>query len=86
MAENPVDDLAVQLPGRMLALEVLFTLLLRRVAVASAKSVLREAADVIDQIESDITKEKSSDYQLAMFEAARESVQKIAREALPTDG
>lgn len=83
MTDNPVDDLATQLPGRMLAIEVLFTLLLRRIAVASARDVLKEAADVIDAIETEISKQASSQYQIAVFEVARQTLEKITREALP---
>lgn len=83
--ERPLDALNVQLPGRILTLEVLMVLLLRQ--KPGAMKLLREAGDILDSIESNInatlmggTDDNARKYQLLVFEAAREQLLKIEGE------
>ncbi len=79
---NPVDDLTVQLPGRLLALEMLVSLLLRRKGGLS--KLLIEADQMLGQIEVARHAEADDpdgDRVTTMFAIARESLDKIGATA-----
>lgn len=80
--ELPIDDLAVQLPGRLLAVEIVLTLLLRR--KTDAARILAGAETILSTIEADEMHrgpEQSKGYALNYFAAARMSLDKMAEEA-----
>lgn len=83
MEGNPLDELNSQLPGRLIAVEVLLTLLLRK--KADAAKILREADGIVTLYESEVTRDGlgvENDYALKMFNAARESLEAIGRNVL----
>ncbi|MFM9500920.1 hypothetical protein ACKI1Q_46060, partial [Streptomyces galilaeus] len=52
MSENPFDQLSAQLPGRILTLEILVTLLLRR--KSDAVKILRETEAILLGLEASL--------------------------------
>jgi len=78
-AAHPFDHYADQLAGRLLTLEALVTLLLRE--TASGPGLLAAAGDRLAQLESVAAGPNPSaetrDQVLHMFEAARESLDRI---------
>jgi hypothetical protein len=79
---NPFDDLETHIPGRLLAVEGLLTLILRqRTGVAKLAA---QAEAIVDSIETAlITKADvpASPHQLATFKVARAALDKISTEA-----
>lgn len=83
MAEpGPLDELNVQLPGRMLALEIVVTLLLRQKANPRA---IMQAADerltALEALEIPLAETRGSDYALKLFAAARENLDTMAAQS-----
>ncbi len=76
---NPLDTLSSQSRGRLLTLEVLVTLLLSK--RSNAEKLLREADEILVAIEASLG--EAGDETIVMFEAARQSLAKIDREARP---
>ncbi|MDP3407261.1 hypothetical protein [Bosea sp. (in: a-proteobacteria)] len=77
---NPMDDIEVQVPGRLLALEILVTLLLRE--KANSRKLLAEAERHLAKVEAEALTELSPETReraLQMFEAARTSFDVINR-------
>ncbi|WP_371346246.1 hypothetical protein [Ancylobacter sp. IITR112] len=80
-AGNPLNELNVQLPGRLMTLEILVTLLLRE--KAGSGRMLAQARQALSHIEAEIlrtTPPGELDYPFAIFAAARAAVDKIAAE------
>ncbi len=79
---NPLDDLRVQLPGRLITLEVLVTLLIAEKATAGR--ILRDADQTLALYESEIVGKRTGDdvtYAMKMFEASRAALDMIGRNA-----
>ena len=77
-----LDDLSVRLPGRLLTLEIVLTLLLRE--RAGADRLLAEADAILAKIEAEVYAPGVSEtdgYAPKMFAAARETLDQIAHEA-----
>lgn len=76
---NPPNDLGMQIPGRLIAIEVLLTHLLRQ--NSSARKLLDEAMSTINTMEGTVIRKSSgatSAYQIAVFKVARASLRNIA--------
>jgi len=83
MEANPLDELGSQLPGRLIAVEVLLVLLLRK--KPDAVKMLREADGIVTLLESEVTRDglgREGDYALKIFNAARESLENIGGQVL----
>jgi hypothetical protein len=82
MEESPFDQLNIHLPGRMLVAEILLTLLLRR--SSKAGQMLKQADDRLGQLEAALMEQGAhSDYALAVFAAARETLDEFVRNVGP---
>lgn len=85
---SPLDELAVQLPGRALATEIVVTLLLRQ--RADAAEILAQAEVILSEYETHILADPETtrpEYALEMFAAGREQLDGYARNAVPaSDG
>lgn len=82
MEESPLDQLNVQLPGRMLVAEIVLTLLLRR--HSKAGQMLKQADDRLSQLEAVLLQQDAhTDYALAVFAAARETLDEFVRNIGP---
>lgn len=81
--QNPMDQLNVQLPGRLLVVEVLLTLLLR--GLSRKRHILRDADGIIAHLETEVLKttpQETTRYAMEVFTAARFNLDKLAQEAL----
>jgi hypothetical protein len=81
-AEDPLDQLNVQLPGRMLAVEIVLVLLLRQKSnvgrlMASADEILT----LLETNEFNTGPAATANYALHVFAAARQSLDKLSAEA-----
>lgn len=79
---SPLDDLGVQLPGRIMALEIVTVLMMRQ--KANAGRLLHEADEILTILENREMKSNppgARGYALNVFTAARLSLDKIAAEA-----
>lgn len=77
---NPLDEYKVQLPGRLLALELVVTALLRRRSDPAA--IMREASELLTHVESELTREGigvEDDLALKIFAAAHASIETFER-------
>jgi hypothetical protein len=82
MEESPLDQLNVQLPGRMLVAEIILTLLLRK--HSKAGQMLKQADDRLSQLEAALMQQGAhTDYALAVFAAARETLDEFVRNVGP---
>lgn len=80
---NPLDELNVQLPGRLTTVEILLTLLLRE--KSGARKLFVEADAILAAYESAVTADglgADDAYALKLFEAARQSLDAIRTRAL----
>ncbi|XUM25087.1 hypothetical protein ACRAVF_34030 (plasmid) [Bradyrhizobium oligotrophicum S58] len=85
MDESPLDQLNVQLPGRMLTMEILLTLLLRK--QSKAGQILKAADERLSVLEAVLIKDGHvTDYQLNVFAAARASLDHFVRNVGPRHG
>jgi hypothetical protein len=85
MEESVLDQLNVQLPGRMLVAEILLTLLLRK--HSKAGQMLRQTDDRLGQLEAALLQQGAlNDYALAVFAAARQSLDTLVRDVGPRPG
>ena len=76
---NPFDELEVQLPGRLMTVEVLLTLLLRE--KSNARRLLVEAEKIIANYEAALIADgigQENQYALKVFAVARASLDSIA--------
>lgn len=73
---SPLDALNVQLPGRLLAVEILLVLLLRQ--KSNASQLLAQADEILTTLEANEMKHRATDYALHMFAAARANLDQIA--------
>ena len=81
------DDLNVQLPGRMMTLEILVVLLLREKPASKRRQMLTHTDQILSAIEAEIHAAgigQSDGYALKVFGAARQSLDKLRDEALRT--
>lgn len=77
---NPMDELNVQLPGRLMTVEILVTLLLRE--KANARKLLVAAENQLGHLEGAVladTPAQHRDYAMKMFEAARQNLDAFNR-------
>lgn len=82
MEESPLDQLNVQLPGRMLVAEILLTLLLRR--HSKAGQMMKQADERLTQLEAALMDQGAhTDYALNVFVAARETLDEFVRNVGP---
>lgn len=82
MEESPLDELNVQLPGRMLVAEILLTLLLRR--NSKAGQMLKQADGRLSELEGALLQQGAhTDYALKVFAAARETLDEFVRNVGP---
>lgn len=84
---NPFDELNVQLPGRLYAVEILLTLLLRD--KANSRKLLLEADAHLNRMEEVLHAEgigSENDYALKIFAVARTSLDTISRNILTSRG
>lgn len=80
-AANPIDEMEVQLPGRLLTVEILLTLLLRE--KASSGRLMAQARQILQHVENEIIQSTPADklaYPFAMFATARAALDKVARD------
>ena len=81
---DPLDELNVQLPGRLHTVEVLLTLMLR--GRSDAGTIVAEARKVIALYEETARGEKlgvANDYARNIFKVANMSLDSIAMNAIP---
>lgn len=79
--ESPLDELAVQLPGRLMAIEIVLVLLLRQ--KANAGRLLAGAETILSHLEANEMAngpDDAKDYALKCYATARESLDKMALE------
>ena len=82
MEESPLDQLNIQLPGRLLLAEILITLILR--GHKKAAQMLKAADQRLDQLEAALVSQGAhTDYALAMFATAREVLDEFVRNVRP---
>lgn len=84
MEPNPLDELNSQLPGRLIAVEVLLVLLLRK--KADAASIMRNADEIVMTLEAAEMRHAAGehrDYALKIFNAARESLESLTQRVRP---
>ena len=85
MEESVLDQLNVQLPGRMLVAEILLTLLLRK--HSKAGQMLQAADERLNQLEAALMQDGDfTDYLLNVFAAARASLDTFVRNVGPWHG
>ena len=79
---NPLDDLEIQVPGRLLTLEILMALAIRR--HPDREAIFREAQTILTRIEQQFQAEldESGKHQLEqMFEVSRRWLAKLDSES-----
>ncbi len=79
---DPLDQLNVQLPGRLMTLEILIVLLLRQ--KSNVGRLLAQADEILTVLETNEFKNGPpavAEYALHVFAAARESLDKLSTEA-----
>lgn len=82
MEKSVLDELNVQLPGRLLTVEILLTLLLRR--HSRAGQMLKETDDRLSQLEAALQQQGAhTDYALNVFAAARATLDEFVRNVGP---
>jgi hypothetical protein len=82
MTDNPLDQLNVQLPGRLLAVEVVLVLLLRQ--KANVGRLLAEADEILTMLESNEmaqTGSQTARYALEVYQAARANLDHLGAQA-----
>lgn len=83
MEESPLDQLNVQIPGRLLAIEIIVLLMLH--LQPRALELLKFADDRLNELEAHLVSEGAhSDQVLTMFGAARAIIDQFIRD-LPRD-
>ena len=76
---GPNDELNVQLPGRLITIEILLVLLLRQ--KPDVARIMREADAMLQEIEVDLH-EGASPYVVDVLSAARAALDKLTEEAV----
>jgi hypothetical protein len=76
---GPNDELNVQLPGRLITIEILLVLLLRQ--KPDVARIMREADAMLQEIEVDLH-EGASTYVVEVLFAARAALDKLTEEAV----
>jgi hypothetical protein len=76
---GPNDELNVQLPGRLITIEILLVLLLRQ--KPDVARITREADAMLQKIEADLH-EGASPYVVDVLSAARAALDKLTEEAV----
>jgi hypothetical protein len=85
MEERVLDQLNVQLPGRMLVAEILLTLLLRK--QSKAGQILKATDERLSVLEAVLQRDGNpTDYQLHVFAAARATLDEFVRNVGPRHG
>jgi hypothetical protein len=74
---SPLDELNVQLPGRIMALELMVTLLLRE--KSQPRRLIAQAEDQLARLEANEIGAGMSSYALQVYAAARETLDMFAR-------
>ena len=77
---GPNDELNVQLPGRLITIEILLVLLLRQ--KPDVARIMREADALLQGIEADLHDGATSVYALEVLSAARAALDKLTAEAV----
>jgi uncharacterized membrane protein YgaE (UPF0421/DUF939 family) len=82
MMSSPSNDLNVQLPGRLIALEILVVLLLRQ--KPDAERMMREANAMLQAIETQLHEagDEFSEHARQVLSAARAALDKLSAEAI----
>jgi hypothetical protein len=77
---TPNDEMNVQLPGRLITIEILLVLLLRQ--KPDAARIMREADALLQGIEANLHADEPSAYALDVLSAARAALDKLTAEAV----
>ena len=77
---SPNDELNVQLPGRLITIEILLVLLLRQ--KPDAARIMREADAMLEGIEANLHEGDPSVYALEVLSTARAALDKLTAEAV----
>lgn len=82
MEKSVLDELNVQLPGRLLTVEILLTLLLSR--HSKAGQMLQATDERLHQLEATLLEQGAlTDYALNVFAAARSTLDEFIRNVRP---
>jgi hypothetical protein len=85
---DPLDDLNVQLPGRLMAVEIVMVLLLRELPKKKRTGLFTLADHILSTLEADIHAQglgQTDDYALKSFAAARENLGMMRSQSLAAD-
>jgi hypothetical protein len=77
---DPHDELSVQVPGRLIAIEILLVLLLRQ--KPDIVRIMREADAILQGIEADLHERSSSVHVLDVLSAARAAMDTLTEQAV----
>jgi hypothetical protein len=82
MMPSPHDEMNVQLPGRLIALEILVVLLLRQ--NPDAEQMMRDADAMLSAIEAQMheLQDEASDYAREVLSTARAAINKLSAEVI----
>lgn len=85
---DPLDDLNVQLPGRLMAVEILMVMLLRELPKKKRNDLFAVADHILSTLEADIHAQglgRADNYALKSFAAARENLDTMRAQSLAAD-